>query len=98
MGELHIARTDSHILDNIYREVHTFEIGPFELSLTEKLEYENFPDYSIYETIHVVVTVSVHITIVDVSVYCGSNINFTEFIWKHMCVFAVKFAFLSTQL
>ena len=92
VGELYIATTDSAILDNIYRRVRTFEIGTFEFRLTELLEYDNFPDYSIYEIIHEAVTVTVHNTIVDVSVYCGSrsHINFTEFIWKHICVFAAK--------
>jgi len=34
----------------------------------------------------------VRITIVDVSVYCGSqsSINLAEFIWKHLCVFAIN--------
>jgi len=37
-------------------------------------------------------SVPFHITIVDVSVYCGSQsiINLAEFIWKHVCVFAIK--------
>jgi len=78
VGELHVARTDSTILDSIYRKVHSFEIGPFEFRLTEWLEYENFPDYSIYDITHEGVTITVHNTIFDVSVYCGSqsNINF----------------------
>ena len=82
LGGLHIARTDSTLLDNIYRKVHSFEIGPFKFRLTEWLEYEHFPDYSIYDITHECVTITVHITTVDVSAYCGyrSNINLAEFI------------------
>jgi len=68
VGELNIARTDSAILDSIYRKVHSIQIGHFEFSLTEWLEYENFPDYSIYDITHEGVTVTVHINIVDISV------------------------------
>ena len=37
-------------------------------------------------------TVTVYITILDVSEHCGSrsNINLAEFIWKYICVFVVK--------
>ena len=42
VGEFHIARTDSTILDNQYRKLYTFEIGHFELRLTAWLEYESF--------------------------------------------------------
>jgi len=88
VGELHIARTDSAILDKIYRKLHTFEIGPFKFRLTAWLEYESFPDYSICEITYEVVSVPVHITIVDVSAYCGSqsSINLAEFIWKRVCI------------
>jgi len=92
VGELHVARTDSGILNNIYRKLHTFEIGPFEFSLTTWLECETFFDYSINEITHEGVSVPVHITIVDVSVYCGSqsSINLAEFICKRVLVFAIK--------
>jgi len=47
-----------------------------------------FPDYSIYDITHEGVTVSFHIIIVDVPVYCGSrsNINLEECIWKRVCI------------
>jgi len=82
VGEFHIARTRSAILDNLYRKLRTFEIGPFEFRLTAWLEYESFPDYSIYEITYECVPVAFHITIVDVSVYCGSrsSINLADFI------------------
>ena len=38
VGELHIARTNSSILDKIYRKNYTFEFGPFEFGLTAWLE------------------------------------------------------------
>ena len=91
VGELHIARTDSTILDKIYRKHYTFEIGPFELGLTEWLEYENFPDYSSYDITYEGVTVTVHITIVDVSAYCGSqsSINWQK-LFGNMCVYLLS--------
>ena len=92
VGGLHIIRTDSTILDNIYRRVHRFEIGTFRFRLTEWLVYERFPDYSIYDFTHDGVPVSFQITILDVSEQCGSqsSINLEQFIWKHICAFAVK--------
>jgi len=83
---LHTARTDSPILDSIYRNFHAFEIGPFVFGQTEWLEYKNFPNYSIYKITHEYVTITVHITNVDVSAYCGyrSNINLAKFIWKYV--------------
>jgi len=92
IGGLHIARTDSTILENIYRKVRTFEIGPLEFRLTEWLEYESFPDYSMYDITHEGVMVPFQITIVDVSAYCGSrsSIDLAEFIWECVCVFPVK--------
>ena len=82
LGEFHIARTDSATLDSLYRKLHIFEIGPFEFPLTAWLEYESFLDYSIYEITYEVVSVPFHITIGDVSVYCGSqsSMNLAEFI------------------
>jgi len=92
VGGLHIIRTDSTILDNIYRRVHRFEIGTFRFRLTEWLEYERFPDYSIYDLTHEGVTVPFQITILDVCAQCGSpsSINLAEFIWEYVSVFAVK--------
>jgi len=92
VGGLHIGRKSSPILDNIYRKFHTFEIGRFEFRVTEWLEYEGLPDYSIYDIINDVVTVPFQVTIVDVSAHCGYqfSINLTEFIWKYISVFAVK--------
>jgi len=43
VGVLNIARTDSSLLDNIYRKLHTLEFGHFDFHLTEWLEYKNFP-------------------------------------------------------
>jgi len=75
LGGLHIARTDSTILDNIYRKVHSFEIGPFMFRLIEWLEYESFSDYSIYDITHEGMTFPFEITVVDVSAeHCITNI------------------------
>ena len=92
VGKLHIAGTDSSILDKLYSKHYALEVGPFEFRLTEWLEYERFSDYSIYEIVHENESVAFHIIIVDVSAYCESqsNINLAEFIWKHVCEFAVK--------
>jgi len=89
---LHIARTNSNVLENTYRNVHIIEIGEFEFGLTEWLEYESFPDYSIYDVKQEVVTVPFKITIVDFSAYCGSrsSVNLSQFIWKHVCTFGDK--------
>ena len=83
VGELQIARTNTSILGTIYSKQHTFEIVAFEFRLTEWLEYENIPDYSIYDITHDGMTVTVHFTTVDVPEHCGSqsNINLAEFIW-----------------
>ena len=84
---LHIARTPSTIVDNIYRKAHIDVIGPFQFRRTEWLEYEGFPDFSIYDITFQGVTVSFSMTIVDVSTSCGSSssINLTEFIWEYVC-------------
>jgi len=60
--------------------------------LTEWLEYESFPDYSIYDITYEGVTIPFQINIVDVSAHCGSrsSINLAEFIWEYVPVFAVK--------
>jgi len=52
----------------------------------------SFPYYSIYDITHDGVTVPFQITIVDVSAHCQfqTSINLAEFVWKHICVFAVK--------
>jgi len=39
LGQLYIGRTDSPILDNIYRKLPTFEIGPFRFRITAEEEY-----------------------------------------------------------
>ena len=83
VGGLQIARTNTPILGTIYSKRHTFDIVAFEFRLTEWLEYENIPDYSIYDITHEGMTVTDHFTTVDVPVHCGShsNINLAEFIW-----------------
>jgi len=90
LSELCIARTDSPILDYIYRKFPNFNIGPFKFHLTAEDEYANFPDYSVYEITHDGVTVPFLITVIDVSVPCGSksNINLAEFIWENASIFA----------
>ena len=98
IGGLHIARTSSNILENIYRKADTFVIGSFQFRLVEQQEYEAFTDYSNYEITFGDVTVTSLITIIDVSTSFGipvscvskSNINLSEFIWEYMCPFAVK--------
>jgi len=51
-----MAKTDSPILDNLQRKLHKFEIGTFRFRMTAEEEYANFPDLSIYEITHEVVT------------------------------------------
>jgi len=47
LSHLCIARTDSPILDNIYRKFNNFDIGPFNFHLIAEDEYANFPDCSV---------------------------------------------------
>jgi len=79
LSELCIARTDSPILDYIYRKFPNFNIGPFKFHLTAEDEYANFPDYSVYEITRDRVTVLFIITVIDLSVPCGS------LIWLNSC-------------
>ena len=92
LSQLCIARTDSHILDNIYRKFPNFTIGPYKFHLTAEDEYASFPDYSVYEITYVSVTVPFLITVIDVAVQCGSksNINLAEFMWENASIFALK--------
>jgi len=93
VSQLCIARTDSPILENIYRKVPSFTIGPYKFHLNkEDDEYASFPDYSVYEITHDGVTVPFHFTVVDVAVKCGSksNINLAEFIWENASIFTFK--------
>jgi len=46
---LHIARTSSSLLHNLYRKADTFLIGPFQFRIMERPEYKAFADYSNYE-------------------------------------------------
>jgi len=41
LNQLYIARTDSPILDNIYRKFPTFEMGHFRFRITAEDEYTN---------------------------------------------------------
>jgi len=85
IGGLHIARTTSTILDNIYRKADTFVIGPFQFRLIEWSEYIALSDFSTYEITFGDVTVAFSVIIIDVSTSCGvpvscgskSSINFT---------------------
>jgi len=43
LSQLCIARTDSPILDNIYRTFPKFEIVPFRFRITAEEEYANYP-------------------------------------------------------
>jgi len=92
LSQLCIARTDSPILENIYRKFPNFTIGPYKFHSTAEDEYASFPDYSLYESTHDGVTVSFLITIIDVAVQCGSksNINLAEFMWENVNIFAFK--------
>jgi len=98
IGGLHIGRTPSTFLDNIYRKADTFLIGPFQFHLTEREEYEAFPEVSNYDITFEVVTVSFSITIIAVSTSYGvstscssqSSINLIKYIWEYLCGFAFK--------
>ena len=92
VSQLCIGRTDSPILDNSYRKLPSFEIGPFRFSITTEEDYASFPDYSVYEITHDGVAVPFYITVVDVSVHCGlkSKINLAEFMWENASIFAFK--------
>ena len=68
LSQLCIARTDSTILDNMYRKIPNFDFEPFKFHLSAEDEYANFLDYSVYEITHEVVTVPFLITVIDVSV------------------------------
>ena len=87
-----IARTNSPILDNIYKKFPTFKIGPFRFRITAEEEYANNPDYSVYLITHDGVTVPFLLAVVDVFVHCGSksSINLAEFMWGNACIFAFK--------
>ena len=93
LSQLSIARTDSPILEKIYRKFPNFIIGTYKFHLNaEDDEYASFPDYSVYEITHDGVTVPFLITVIDVAVQCRSksNINLAEFIWENAGIFAFK--------
>jgi len=87
-----VARIYSPILDNIYRKFPTLEIGPFIFSISTEEDYVVFPDYSVYEITNDGVTVPFYITVVDVSVPCGSrsSINLARFMLENAGTFAFK--------
>jgi len=89
---LHIARTHSSILEDIYRKSDIFAIGPFHFHLTDREEYETLPDYSKHAITFENVTVCFIIAIADISTSCASksSINCTEFIWYYLCEFGFK--------
>jgi len=69
LSQLCIARTDSPIFENIYPKFPNFTVGPYKFHLNaEDNEYAIFPDYSVYEITHDVVTVPFLITVIDVVV------------------------------
>jgi len=91
--QLCINRTDSPILENIYRKFPNFSIGTYKFHLTaEDEEFASYPDYSVYEIRHDGVTVPFLITVIDVAVQCGSksNINLAEFMWENASIFVFK--------
>jgi len=92
VSQLCVARTDSPVLDNIYRKLPTFERGPFRFSITSEEDYANCPDYSVYDITHNGVTVPFYNKVVDLSVHFGSRsiINLAEFMWENACIFAFK--------
>ena len=92
IGTLYIARTTSMLMDNIYRKAYAFEICDFQFVRNDWLINENFPDQSIYAITLEDVTVNFSLTVVDVSVPCGSksSINFTQFVWDYICSFTFK--------
>jgi len=71
LSQLCIARTDSPILENIYRKISNFNIGPYKFHFTAEDKYASFPDYSVYEITHDGVTVPFLITVIDVAELCG---------------------------
>ena len=86
---LYIARTDSSILDIIYK-LPSFQTGPFTFALTALELFANYRDYSFFTITQGAETVQFLLRVVD-SVTCGakSSINFPEFLWDT----AVNFAF-----
>jgi len=80
VSQLCIARTDSPILDNIYRKCPNFQVGPFRFSINAGKEYANYRNYSGYEITYGDVTVPFLLAVVDVSVNWGSksSINLAE--------------------
>ena len=52
IGQFCIAKTNSAIMDKLFKEHQTFEIGPFQVQLFAEQEYVNFPDYADYLITH----------------------------------------------
>ena len=92
VSQLCIARTDSPILENIYRKFPNFTIGTYKFHLIAEDEYVSFPDCSAYAITRDDVTVPFQFTVIDVAVQCGSqsNINLAEFMWENASIFAFK--------
>ena len=88
---LYISRVDSPILDNIYNNVHSFQIVPSAFTLTESQRYVDRPDYFVFDITQGKVTVRFLIGVVDtVTISCGtkSSINFLEFLWDNTLICA----------
>jgi len=87
---LYIARTDSPIVDNIYKNVPSFQVGPFTFALSASQDKDINPDYNVYALIFGEDTVELLIGLVDVTDNCGSrsSINLMEFMWESTIIFA----------
>ena len=80
---LYFARVDSQILDNIYNNVLSFQIGTLTFTLTESERYVEFPDYSVFAITQGQETVQFLIWVVDTDTTpygSKSNINLLEFL------------------
>jgi len=105
LSELCIARTDSPILDNIYRKFPNFNFGTYKFHLNaEDDDNASFPDYSVYEITHDGVTVPFLITVM---LWLYNVYENQTLIWPNSCgrmtVFllskcTVLSVFLSTRL
>jgi len=87
---LYIARTDSPILDNIYK-FPSFQLRTFTFALTALEQFANYRYYSLFAITQGEETVQFLLGVV-VSVTCGakSRINLFEFLWDTAVMFAFQ--------
>jgi len=87
---LYIARTDSPIIDNIYNNVPSLQVGHFTFALSASEENDINSDYKVYALPFGEDTVELLIGLVDVTDNCDSrsSINLMEFMWESTLIFA----------